>query len=57
MARLDYFCLLIEKQLIILKQHDLMPVQTYKTKNKITNFCLNDEVYRSVANAANKSVS
>lgn len=34
-----------------------MPVQTYKTKNKITNFCLNEEVYRGAANAVSKNVS
>lgn len=43
---------------MILKQQDLMPVQTYKPAKKITNFCLNEEVYRSLtASAANKNVS
>ena len=58
MARLDYFVLLIDKQLTILKQHDLSPVQTYggAKQKKITSFCLNEEVYRGGANA-NKNVS
>ena len=51
--------LLTDKQLTILKQHDLTLVQNYtKSKKKITNFCLNEEVYRSGASSsANRVVS
>jgi hypothetical protein len=34
-----------------------MPVQHYTKQKKITNFCLNEEVYRGGVNTANKNVS
>ena len=55
LARLDYFVLLTDKHLTILKQHDLLPIQTYNKQKKITNFCLNEEVYRGGSNNRNVS--
>ena len=56
LPRLDYFVLLHDKQLSILKELDLMPIMTYNRQKKITNFCLNEEVYRSsVASGRNVS--
>jgi len=50
LPRADYYCLLLTSsstgQLTILKQFDLKPIQEYTKHKKITNFCLNDEVYR-----------
>ena len=54
LPRLDYFVVLHEKQLDIIKQIDLMPIQTYKAK-KISNFCLNEEVYRGASQNRNVS--
>ena len=51
---MDYFVVLHEKQLDIIKQIDLMPIQTYKAK-KISNFCLNEEVYRGASQNRNVS--
>ena len=55
LPRLDYFVLLADKQLTILKQHDLAPIQTFNKQKKITNFCLNEEVYRGGSNNRNVS--
>mmetsp|Transcript_29500 Transcript_29500/g.36598 ORF Transcript_29500/g.36598 Transcript_29500/m.36598 type:complete len:139 (+) Transcript_29500:268-684(+) len=54
LPRVDYYVLLHDKQLTILTQQNLKPVQDYKVK-KITNFCLNEEVYRG--GTSNRNVS
>lgn len=54
LPRVDYYVLLHDKQLTILTQQNLKPVQEYKNK-KITNFCLNEEVYRG--GTTNRNVS
>ena len=56
LARLDYFALLCKNELTIIKQHDLGLIQTYNKHKKISNFCINEEVYRG-AGGNNRNVS
>ena len=56
LARLDYFALLCKSELTIIKQHDLGLIQTYNKHKKITNFCINEEVYRG-AGTGSRTVS
>lgn len=56
LARLDYFAILTKNELTIIKQQDLSHIQTYSKNKKITNFCINEEVYRS-AGTGNRNVS
>jgi hypothetical protein len=45
LSRADYFCLLSDGALKIIKQQDMKQVQDIKNR-KIAAFCLNQEVYR-----------